>query len=64
MTVAYEPIRLGSITITQVIDEDGTLSLMCEGDEDLAVYEKLGMLMVAMEWAKAEIAMPEVDDDE
>jgi hypothetical protein len=62
--MSYEPIRLHAITITQVIDEDGTLSLMCEGDEDLAVYEKLGMLMVAMEWAKAEIAMPEGDDED
>jgi hypothetical protein len=61
--MTYEPIRLHSITITQVIDEDGTLSLLCEGDEDLAVYEKLGMLIVALEWTKAEIAMPETDED-
>ena len=59
--MSYEPIRLHAITITQVIDEDGTLSLMCEGDEDLAVYEKLGMLMVALEWAKAEIAKRAMD---
>lgn len=62
--MTYEPMRLHTISITQVIDEDGTLSLLCEGDEDLAVYEKLGMLMVAMEWAKAEIAMPPDEDDE
>lgn len=61
--MTYEPIRLHSITITQIIDEDGTLSLLCEGDEDLAVYEKLGMLMVAMKWAEAEIAMPETEEE-
>lgn len=59
-----EPIRLNAITITQIIDSDGTLSLLMEGDEDLAGYEKLGMLMVALEWTRAEIELPPMDDED
>jgi len=60
-----ECVRFKTITISQLLDNQGNVHIEVDDDEDLYPWEKIGMLTVALEWAKAE-SFPEDDlwDDE
>jgi hypothetical protein len=58
-------VRFKTITVSQILDKDGEVHIEVDDDGDLYPWEKIGMLTVALEWAKAE-SFPEDDlwDDE
>lgn len=45
-------ITLGTIIISKVLDEDGHLGIEIDTDEELAAYETIGMLTIALQQAK------------
>ena len=55
-----ECVRFKTITVSRILDKDGEVHIEVDDDGDLYPWEKIGMLTVALEWAKAEI-FPEND---
>ena len=45
-------ITLGTIIISKVLDTDGHIGIEIDTDEELAAYETIGMLTIALQQAK------------
>jgi hypothetical protein len=45
-------ITLGTIILSKVLDENGNIGIEIDTDEELAAYETIGMLTIALQQAK------------
>jgi hypothetical protein len=52
-------IELGGVHIVRILEPDGTISLEVNTDDDIAQWETIGMLQVALRWELDAYIIPE-----